>query len=47
MLNDDLWLGEFELLVLTLISFIIKILSVHKLIAMIHKIFDEKYTPLI
>lgn len=41
MLNDDLWLGEFELLVLTLISFIIKILSVHKLIAMIHKIFDE------
>lgn len=41
MLNDDLWLGEFELLVLTLISFIIKILSVHKLIAMIHKIFDK------
>lgn len=35
------------MLVLTFISFIIKILSMHKLIAMIHKIFDEKYTPLI
>lgn len=41
MLNDDLWLGEFELLVLILISFIIKIFLMYKLIVMIYKIFDE------